>query len=147
MEQGKYIIHYSHNDRQKIPELECVKRWLPIYNEVNGANYNCLRPNYFQNEVDVYVYREGESGKPLRLQLTKANFQSLARAIKRKAQLYTPEQKVDLLLLLDFHDDKAQDAIMAWQKKHLGLLVNSGFSEIWLVGYNGLIVNLWPGLT
>ena len=35
--------------------------------------------------------------------------------------------------------------LMAWQK-HLGLLVNSGFSEIWLVGYNGLIVNLWPGL-
>ncbi len=146
MEQDKYIIDYSHNDRQKITELECVKRWLPIYNKVNKASYNCLRPNYFQNEVDIYVYQQGEIGRPLRLQLTKTNFQALTKTIKRKAKLYTPEQKADLLLLLDFTGNESAGKIMAWQKKHLNLLASSGFMEVWLVGFNGLVINLWPGL-
>lgn len=136
----------SHNDRQKIAELECVKRWLPFYNSVNQSSYSELKPNYFQNEVDVYVYRDGESGRPLRLQLTRADFSSLSKTIKRKKKLYSPKKKADLILLLDFIDNLESVDVLAWQKKNLSLLVGSGFLEVWLVGFDGLVINLWPGV-
>jgi hypothetical protein len=136
----------SHNDRQKTAELECVKRWLPFYNEVNQSSYSELKPNYFQNEVDVYVYRDGESGRPLRLQLTRVDLGSLSAAIKRKQKLYSPKKKADLILLLDFIDKLETADFTVWQKNNLSLLANSGFLEIWLVGFDGLVINFWPGI-
>ena len=136
----------NHNDQQKIDELECVQHWLTFYNRINKTGYCCLKANYFQNEVDVYAYRIEESGRPLRLQVTKAEFDSLAAAVKHKKKIYSPEQKADLFLLLDFQDEMSADKIDRWQAKHLDLLSGSGFLEIWLVGPGDLVINLWPGL-
>ncbi len=143
---GQRLIVNSHNDRQKITELDCARRWLAAYNQVNQTGYCCLKANYFPSEVDVYAYRDKEAGRPLRLQITKARFDSLTVAIQRKKGLYSPEQKADLFLLLDFSGSIATDKLKLWQNKNLRLLSGSGFLEIWLVGSKGNVVNLWPGL-
>lgn len=141
----KSEVASNHNDHQKIDELECVQRWLTFYNKANQTGYCCLKANYFQNEVDVYAYRANESGRPLRLQVTKAEFDTLTAAVKRKKRLYSPEQKADLFLLLDVSGEISVDKVGSWQKKHLGLLSDGGFLEIWLVGPGDSVVNLWPG--
>ncbi|HNW19910.1 MAG TPA: hypothetical protein PLX67_03080 [bacterium] len=143
---GQRLIVNSHNDRQKITELNCARRWLTAYNKINQTGYCCLKANYFQSEVDVYVYRDKEVGRPLRLQITKAKFDSLTAAIQRKKGLYSPEQKADLFLLLDFSGPISLNKLNVWQSKNLRLLSGSGFLEIWLVGSRGNVINLWPGL-
>lgn len=146
MDKQSQIVN-SHNDRQKISELSCARRWLAVYNQINQTGYCCLRANYFQSEVDVYAYRIDESGQPLRLQVTRARFDSLATAIRRKRGLYSPKQKADLFLLLDFFGALQPNKLAIWQKEHLKLLAESGFLEIWLVTQKKKAVSLWPGLT
>ena len=140
------LVVRSHNDRQKITELNCARRWLSAYNKINQTGYCRLRANYFQSEVDVYVYRDKEVGRPLRLQITKARFDTLTAAVQRKKGLYSAEQKADLFLLLDFSGPISIDKLKNWQNKNLRLLSGSGFLEIWLVGTKDNIINLWPGL-
>lgn len=140
------LIVNSHNDRQKITELNCARRWLAAYNKINQTGYCCLKANYFPSEVDVYVYRDKEVGRPLRLQITKARFDSLTAAIQRKKGLYSPEQKADLFLLIDFTDSFQATKLTLWQKNNLRLLSASGFLEIWLVPQDSEAINLWPGL-
>jgi len=138
-------ITNNHNDRQKIGELDCVRRWLTVYNAINQTTYECLRANYFQSEVDVYAYRDKESGRPLRVQVSRAKQNTLTQIIEKKKNLYFSSDKADLILLIDFQGDGQLAEIVKWQKKHLDLLSNAGFWEIWLAGRGSLIVELWPG--
>ncbi len=135
----------NHNDWQKIGELDCVRRWLTVYNAVNQTTYDCLRANYFQSETDVYAYRDKESGRPLRIQVSRARRNTLTQIIEKKKNLYSSADKADLILLIDFQGESLLAEIINWQKKHLELLSNAGFWEIWLVGHGALIVELWPG--
>jgi len=136
----------SHNDQQKFSELECSRRWLAHYNALRQTDYCCLKTNYFQSPVDIYAYPVNEAGRPLRLQLTKSRFSLLSASIKRKKGLYSPEQKADLFLIIDFQEIIPLEKIIAWRTKHLSLLTGSGFKEIWLVGVGDLVVQLWPVL-
>lgn len=135
----------NHNDRQKIGELDCVRRWLAVYNAANQTTYDCLRANYFQSETDVYAYRDKESGRPLRIQVSRARRNTLTQIIEKKKNLYSSANKADLILLIDFQGENSLAEIINWQKKHLELLSNAGFWEIWLVGRGALVVELWPG--
>ncbi|HNW55939.1 MAG TPA: hypothetical protein PKN62_02580 [bacterium] len=137
----------NHNDRQKVGELECVKRWLSVYNQVNQTNYQCIRANYFQSEVDVYAYRDNETGRPLRIQVSRASQRTLAQIIEKKKNLYSSKNKADLILLIDFLSDWSEEQALKWQQENLKLLSNSGFWEVWLSGQKGLVFSLWPGLS
>ena len=41
-------------------EIECVKRFLPAYNDLNQTSYSAIEKNSIQNEVDIFVYNELE---------------------------------------------------------------------------------------
>jgi hypothetical protein len=119
---------------------------LAAYNKTNQTGYCCLKANYFQSEVDVYAYRANESGQPVRLQITRAELDSLAATIRRKMNLYQPKQKADLFLLLDFFGNIKPAKLALWQKNNLQLLSDSGFLEIWLVPQDSEATIFWPGL-
>ncbi|HQB50995.1 MAG TPA: hypothetical protein PLT32_02115 [bacterium] len=69
----------------------------------------------------------------------------MTQIIEKKKNLYFSSDKADLILLIDFQGDGQLAEIVKWQKKHLDLLSNAGFWEIWLAGRGSLIVELWPG--
>lgn len=55
-----------------INELNCVKRFLPLFNKENSTNFSIVNKNQKQDEVDVFVH--DNNNNILKLQITKAYY-------------------------------------------------------------------------